>query len=319
MGNSLPLKGRPQGTGQPAPEGSWTPADWASARLPTVPRPGPGGLVDASSFLGEWPSRRLNGSPAPSEGALVGQRLRLMDRLGIRRAAVSRLESVWLKDAAVGNAELRAMVGSRPDRFFPVYTLDPTFPSWPEQLDRCVEAYGLAAGTGSIRLLPAYHGYGIGQMIATGSGELANFDTCLDRLEGLGLPVVVTLQLDDTRMQHPVMRAPDLAAADVVAVVARRPTLRWVISGALQTQMLAISRQLPPTARAWFELSRVQGPIDGIRMLRDRVGLDRLLFGTNLPLHVAESPIMELADARLSPDEDAAIRYGNARTALGID
>jgi predicted TIM-barrel fold metal-dependent hydrolase len=275
--------------------------------------------VDASSFLGEWPSRRLNGSPAPAGEALVEGRLRLMDRLGVRRAAVSRLESVWLKDAGVGNAELFALVGRLPARFFPVYTLDPTFPSWPEQLDRCVETYGLAAGTGAIRLLPTYHGYGIGQTIATGSGESASFDECLERLEALGLPVVLTLQLDDTRMQHPGMRVPDLAVADVVAAVSRRPALRWVVTGALQTQMLAIARQLPPDARVWFELSRVQGPIDGIPMLRDRIGVDRLLFGTNLPLHVAESPIVELADAWLSPDEDAAVRYGNARQALGID
>ena len=306
-------------TGQPARPAGWAPADWAAARLPVVPQPGPGGLVDASSFLGEWPSRRLNGSPAPAAEALVERRLRLMDRLGMRQAAVSRLESVWLKDAGVGNAELHALVGSRPDRFFPVYTLDPTFPSWPEQLDRCVEAYGLAAGRGAVRLLPTYHGYGIGQTITTGSGDAAGFDLFLERLEGLGLPVVLTLQLDDTRMQHPAMRVPDLAVADVVAAVSHRPALRWVVTGALQTQMLAIARQLPPEARVWFELSRVQGPIDGIRHLRDQLGIDRLLFGTNLPLHVAESPIMELADARLSPDEDAAVRYGNAARALGID
>src|SRR5687767_10003233 len=61
---------------------------WAAARIPRAPKPGPGGLVDANSFLGEWPARRLNGSPPPERLELVGQRVRLMDTLGIRRAAV---------------------------------------------------------------------------------------------------------------------------------------------------------------------------------------------------------------------------------------
>ncbi|MGH2351138.1 MAG: amidohydrolase family protein, partial [Chloroflexota bacterium] len=132
---------------------------WASARIPTAPRPGAGGLVDASSFLGEWPSRRLNGSPPPTQQRMVEQRLRLMDRLGIQRAAVALLDGAWLKDSGVANAELFAMVGQRADRFLPVYTLNPLFPAWAEQLGRCVQEHGLAAGRGAVRLYPSYHGY----------------------------------------------------------------------------------------------------------------------------------------------------------------
>ena len=58
--------------------------------------------------------------------------------------------------------------------------------------------------------------------------------------------------------------------------------------------------------------------MDGLRALRDDVGLHRLLFGTALPFIVPESPIMELADARLPAAEDAAVRCGNATAALGI-
>jgi predicted TIM-barrel fold metal-dependent hydrolase len=59
--------------------------------------------------------------------------------------------------------------------------------------------------------------------------------------------------------------------------------------------------------------------MDGIRSLRESVGVPRLLFGTDLPFILAESPIMELGDARLSDEEDAAIRYRSAAAALGLE
>jgi predicted TIM-barrel fold metal-dependent hydrolase len=271
---------------------------------------GQGAYFDANSWLGEWPSRRLNGSPPPARDQLVAQRLRQMDRLGIARAAVSLLESAWLKDAGVANAELHALAGGLPERFFPVYTLDPTFPTWREHLARCRQEYGLAPGSGAIRLLPGYHGY---QLEAAGA--------CLDELIALDLPVVLTLQLEDARMHHPGMQVPDLSPAAAAGALRRWPAARWVVANAITNQILAIHRELageglPP--RAWFDIARVQGPVDCVRLLCDQVGAGRLLFGTNAPLHVPESPIMELADARLPAEDDAAIRRDNARAALGM-
>ena len=122
--------------------------------MPRVPAPGPGGYLDANSYLGEWPSRPAAGSLLQSRQDLVDQRLRQMDRLGIRRAAISLLEGVWLKDSGCGNEALQRLVGDRADRFFPVYTLNPSFPAWPEHLDRCLQEYGLAPGRGAVRVRP---------------------------------------------------------------------------------------------------------------------------------------------------------------------
>lgn len=243
--------------------------------------------------------------------SLVQQRVQLMDRLGIRRAVVSRLEGVLLKDSSVANQELHALIGGH-ERFFPAYTLNPTFPSWERELDRCRAEYGLAPGMGAIRLHPNYHGYRL---------DDPALEPCLRRLTDADLPVLLPLQLEDSRMHHPAIQVPDLPLQEVAALVGRWPQLRWVIASAIYHQVLSLGQRLAqqaPQARVWFELSRVQGPIDDVRLLRDALGIHRLLFGTNLPLLVAESPIMELADAHLPPDEDAAVRYGNARDALGV-
>ena len=282
---------------------------WASARIPRAPQPGPGGLIDANSFLGDWPARRLNGSPPPSREALVTQRLRLMDQLGIRRAAVALLEGVLLKDANVANAELHQLIGGHTERFFPVYTLNPTFPDATEQLERCRQEYGLAPGTGAVRLHPSFQRYAL---------DDARLADALLPLRRLDLPVVLTLQLEDSRIHHPAMQVPDPKPETVADFVNRWPDLRWVLAGGRYREVREIGTRLWRDARVWFDIARVQGPMDCVRSLRDAIGTHRLLFGTNLPFIVPESPIMELGDARLQDEEDAAVRYRNAALALGI-
>jgi predicted TIM-barrel fold metal-dependent hydrolase len=279
-------------------------------RLPEVPQ---GGYVDANAFLGDWPGRRLYGTPPPAQADLVPERLARMDTLGIRRAAVSLLDATWLKDSGVANAELAALVRAAPQRLFPVYTLDPIFPAWAEHLERCGAEHGLAPGTGAVRLFPAYHGYRL---------DHPAVDACLERVAAAGLPVVLTWQLEDSRMQGAAMRAPDLEAEAVAALAARHPGLRLVVTGAIGSQIVATAQRLPAGARVWFDVSRVQGPVDALLGLCREVGEGRLLFGTNAPLHVAASPVLEIADAvaaGLSPAAASAIRYGNAAAALGLE
>jgi uncharacterized protein len=282
---------------------------WAAARILRLPPLGTGGLIDANSFLGEWPARRLNGSPPPGREALVEQRIRLMDRLGIRRTAVALLEGVLLKDANVANAELHALIGARSDRFFPVYTLNPTSPDSEGQLERCRQEYGLAPGTGAVRLHPSFQRYAL---------DDARLAPALRQLQRLDLPVVLTLQLEDSRLHHPSIRVPDPDPAAVADLVNRWPDVRWVLAGGRYREVRSIGTQLWSGARAWFDIARVQGPMDCIRSLCDTIGVHRLLFGTNLPFILAESPIMELGDAQLSDAEDQDVRYRSAATALGI-
>jgi predicted TIM-barrel fold metal-dependent hydrolase len=107
----------------------------------------------------------------------------------------------------------------------------------------------------------------------------------------------------------------------VARLAARHPEARLVVTGAVFREVLATARRLPPEARVWFDIARVQGPVDDLLELCREIGEGRLLFGTNLPLHVAASPVLEVADAGaagLAPEAGAAIRYGNAAAALGL-
>ena len=125
-----------------------------------------------------------------------------MDKLRIERAAVSRLENVFLKDCLVGNRELAALIAPHADRFVPFYTVNPAFPGWEDDLRLCQEELGLAPGAGGIHLHPNYHAYDL-----AGRGAAA----LLEHAQDAGLPVRVATGLEDPRTQHWLVQVPPLA------------------------------------------------------------------------------------------------------------
>jgi len=283
--------------------------------LTTRPEPVRTPLIDVNSFLGDWPSRRLHASPPTTPAAQLARRLQSMERHGIERAVVSPLDAVFLKDVDIANHELHELLARQPSasrRVTPAYVINPTWPAWAEHLERCRNGYGGRAARGVIRLLPGYHAYRL---------DDESIRPCLDRLAELELAVIVTVQLEDSRMHHPVMRVPDVSLDEVVSVIGRYPSTRWIIANCIGSQIRTVCERLSADAQVWFDVARVQGPVDALRTLAAApgVGVGRLLFGTNMPLLVPESPLMELADARLTSDEERALGRGNALAAFGLD
>ena len=56
----------------------------------------------------------------------------------------------------------------------------------------------------------------------------------------------------------------------------------------------------------------MQGPLDECALLVESVGADRLVFGTNLPLTIAESPLLALQYADLPDAVKAQLCRDNA-------
>jgi len=79
---------------------------------------------------------------------------------------------------------------------------------------------------------------------------------------------------------------------------------------------MALLQAVPGPARVLVDISRVQGPLDGVGRLCTEVGAGRVAFGTNLPLTDPVSPLLSLHLAALTPEEKAQVAHGNARRLL---
>lgn len=263
------------------------------------------GLIDVNCHLGEWPFRRL---PCTT----VDRLLQRMDQLGIARALVSRLENVFFKDCLAGNRELAALVAPHSEHLLPLYTCNPAFPGWEVDLEICVEELGLAPGRGGVRLHPNYHAYAIDGPEAA---------ALLSRAQAASLPVAVTMRLEDERTHHWLCKVPAVPLPALVEAMAAFPHIRWIVAGLRAPQIATIWRELTARGAAdatqvLFDLSLVQGPLDECALLGAQVGVERLAFGTNLPLTVPEAPLLALQHAELPEADKALIAAGNARRLL---
>lgn len=253
-------------------------------------------IVDVNVHLSRWPFRRLPCDELP----------KLVENLqagGVTQAWAASFDGIFHKDVAAVNARLVADCRKgRPGMLLPFGTVNPTLPDWREDLRRCHEEHKMPG----IRIYPGYHGYGLDDP------ALAEL---LTMAEDRGLIVQLVVRIEDTRMQHPLMRVPDVDPKPLAKLMAARPGLCLLILDALKTVQGNTLDALLAAGQVYFEISMLEG-VEGISNLLRRVPVERILFGSHLPLFVLESALLKLQESELSPDEFKAITHENARRLL---
>ena len=253
--------------------------------------------VDTNAHLGHWPFRRHG---FEDTGRFV-DKLRAMK---IDVAWVASFEGVFHKDAAGANARLAAECQGR-EMLVPFGTVNPRLPDWPDDLRRCREAHWMPG----VRLYPNYHGYGL---------EDAEFGKLLKLAADAKLLVQLVVKLEDERTHHPLMKVPPVDLAPLPRVVAATPGLRLQL---LNCPVSPAGEALVPLVRAgavYFDIAMQEG-VGAVGRLVERVGADRVLFGTHFPLFHAESSLLKLKESDLPADVEAAVRAGNAKALLAGD
>jgi predicted TIM-barrel fold metal-dependent hydrolase len=130
-----------------------------------------------------------------------------------------------------------------------------------------------------------------------------------------GLIVQIALRMDDIRVQHRLMRIPDVDPKPLAALVKARPGLRLVVLNNMAIIPDSDLRTLAATERVWFEIS-MRESIGGVAKLIQAVPLSRVLFGSHLPLFSLESAVFKMREAGLEKPRQRAIELENAQRLL---
>ena len=255
-------------------------------------------MIDANAYVGNWPFRQLRYT---TPAALLGK----MDALGIEQAVVSSLENVFYKDLLAGNRSLQAQVSANSDRFLPAFTINPTFPGWEEDLEICVQEFGMRV----MRLHPNYHQYAL---------DAAEGTAVLEAARAQNFIVIITTGIEDTRHHHPLVKVPDVPSGQMAAAVSAFSDVQFLVAAGSFSALNAVWAQSTHTDNLYLEISRVQGPVGDIEKLCGTMGADHVLFGTNLPLHVPEAATMAIEHAKISADERRMIVQENAVRLFGL-
>lgn len=242
-------------------------------------------LFDVNAFFGHWPH-----SPLPhtsGEDALC-----LMDRFGIDRAAITSLRGLY-GDWHEANAETMVLTEAYPDRLTPIACMSPMNGGGDEALRQLVEQ-----GFRGVRLYPMLlQGYSLRSPFAA--------EVC-DAAGELDLAVVVPTR--------PMMnfRFATVPIEDIAELAERHPDTRFILSGPnYLSEFRAAIEALTRCPNMVIETSCMQG-FEAVQRMAEAVGVERVLFGTGLPLHYPACNVAKIEHTRLSGERRPAIASGNA-------
>jgi predicted TIM-barrel fold metal-dependent hydrolase len=253
-------------------------------------------IVDVNVNLSRWPFRRL---PCDEMPELLGK----LQAMNVAQAWAGSFDGLLHKDIAGVNAQLAEECRVHPPGMLvPFGSVNPTLPDWREDLRRCHEEYRMPG----IRLHPNYHGYQLDDPV---------FAEVLGVAQRRQLIVQLVVRMEDVRMQHPLVRVPDVDTKPLPALVAARPNLRLVLLNALRTIRGEALRRLSAAGNVYFEIAMLEG-VGGIARLLQDIPPGRLLFGSHFPFFHLEAAVLKLHESDLRPSHAAAISRKNAEQLL---
>jgi len=253
-------------------------------------------IVDVNVNLSRWPFRRL---PCDEVDKLVAR----LGKWDVSGAWAGSFDGLFHRDVGGVNRRLADDCRERGRGILlPFGTVNPMLPDWAEDVRRCDEDHQMPG----IRLHPNYHGYTLDDPAFAELAALA-----AER----GMIVQLAVRMDDTRVQHRLMQVADVDVGPLAGVVAAFPKLRLLLVNALRTLHGDAIKQLAAAGSVYFEISMLEG-VGGVARILDAIPLDRLLFGSHLPLFNLESAVLKLRESELSDKQLRAISSENAKRLL---
>jgi len=252
--------------------------------------------IDTNVHLGHWPFRRHG----IEETAKLVEKLKTVK---VTQAWVASFEGVLHKDIAGVNARLaEACRGS--EMLKPVGVVNPRMADWPDDIRRCRETHKMHA----IRIYPNYHGYAV---------DDADCVRMLKLAAEAKLLVQLVVKMEDERTHHPLIKVKDVDLSMLPKVVAGIDGLKLQL---LNCPLPASGEALIPIARSgsvYFEFA-MQESVGGIAKLVNRVGMNRVLYGSHFPLFHAESAMLKMKESALAEDAEMAVRVQNAKKLISM-
>jgi predicted TIM-barrel fold metal-dependent hydrolase len=257
-------------------------------------------MIDINAYLGHYAFRQLRHNTADAL-------LRLMDRKGIERAAVSSASAITYRNAHAGNEEVAREIRPHRDRLIPFAVLNPAYAGWEEDLAISADEFGVKG----LRLYPRWHNYRLTDA------------ACLELVHAAAarnLVVSIPIRVEDRRQQSWLVDVPDVDHAEIAALVRAAPQARFVLlngSGFLRSALGRTSGALPRNYS--IEISLLTALVSNeLGRLLEALGEDRLLFGTGMPFHYPDPALLKLEVLEAPERVKEKIRRANAARLLGL-
>ena len=248
-------------------------------------------IVDFCAYLGEWPTFELRYHDA-------GGLLHLMDRCGIDAACVSLTSGMFRHDAHEANTRLCRDIAGHRDRLWPIGTVNPTVPTWREDVRIGLEQLELSG----FRIHPTYHGY------ALDDPAVLDLTTALADAR---CPLFVALYVDEGRFQHPAIRVPEVRIDAIEAWIASAPGTTMVLNGLRTAQATELFASGVALDRVYLDVDAMDQDYRGLHTFVMQHGAEHLVYGSQMPFLYPEAALMVVEHAGLPQSSVEAILARN--------
>ena len=256
----------------------------------------PGGVVDTNVHVFGWPYRDLK----------YGETDRMVEKLrhhGITQAWAGSFEALLHKNIDGVNRRLLGACERYNGFLLPFGAVNPVWPEWEEDLRRCHEDYRMPG----IRLHPSYQGYTLSA-------------PAVQRLLALAterrLIVQIAAEMEDDRVHHPAVIAPDVDLGPLPALLRDLPQARVQLLNALQNVRGERLKPLLACPQVRFDISNLDGAGVLQKMLypssREGIPAGRLLFGSHVPYFPVENALFKFMESQLRGADLKALLSENA-------
>lgn len=257
-------------------------------------------IIDMNAYLGHFAFRRLRHNTA-------ADLLKLMDAKGIDKAVVSSADAITYRNTQPANEALAAEVEPHRDRLIPFGVVNPTYAGWRDDLKACCETLGMKG----LRLYPGWHNY---KLADSSCHEL------ITEAAARSLIVSIPMRVEDARDRSWLVDVPDVAPAEVAALVKAFPNARFVLLNGLGFAGAPLGRQgadLP--ANYLIEISRIDPVLaNELGRLIANLGADRVVFGTGMPFNYPDPALLKLQVLDAGREVKDALAWKTAARWLGL-
>jgi hypothetical protein len=122
--------------------------------------------------------------------------------------------------------------------------------------------------------------------------------------------------MEDERTQHPVFRVPAVDLRPLDALLGKVPGLRLQILNAFRGVTLEDAGRIVRAGDVSFDIATLEG-VDRLTTLVERIGAERVAFGSHFPLFQIESAVLKLQETKLPREVVSRISGSNAEQVLG--
>ncbi len=201
-------------------------------------------------------------------------------------------------DARRANEQLVKAIAGYRERLWPIGVLDPTVPTWREDLEDGLGRLDLAG----FRLHPNYHDYTFDAPEAVNLAEW---------LADAGCPLFIALYVDEERLQHPAIRVPAIPIAEIVGLLRQAPKTTIVLNSLKVEHALSLWETGLSLDRVYLDIGAMDKPFDGLQSLMQAHGVDRFVFGSQMPFLYPEAALMVVEHSNLAAVEIEATLQRN--------